>query len=153
MTMTQYTSLFDMLAAAAPEAIALRAPERAPLSHAGLQQQVRDTVQALICRPVALNDAPAGPELRVRARHYLVAGGAINSPALLLRSNAPDPHQRRLAVDLHARQIDNQLALVRALGGSPAAASAPVPRQQFPKFSRGRATPAARRGRRYPSAT
>ena len=53
-----------------------------------------DTVQAIVCRPVALNDAPAGPELRVRARHYLVAGGAINSPALLLRSQAPDPHQR-----------------------------------------------------------
>ncbi len=53
-----------------------------------------DTVQALVCRPVTLNDAPAGPELRVRARHYLVAGGAINSPALLLRSQAPDPHQR-----------------------------------------------------------
>jgi choline dehydrogenase-like flavoprotein len=30
--------------------------------------------------------------LRLRARHYVLAGGAINSPALLLRSGAPDPH-------------------------------------------------------------
>jgi choline dehydrogenase-like flavoprotein len=35
--------------------------------------------------------APNGRLLRLRARHYVVAGGAINSPALLLRSGAPDP--------------------------------------------------------------
>ena len=28
----------------------------------------------------------------VRARHYVLAAGAIGSPAVLLRSNAPDPH-------------------------------------------------------------
>ncbi|TAG46461.1 MAG: GMC family oxidoreductase [Betaproteobacteria bacterium] len=28
----------------------------------------------------------------VKAKHYIVAGGAINSPALLMRSKAPDPH-------------------------------------------------------------
>jgi len=36
---------------------------------------------------------PTGVLVTVRARHYVLAGGAINSPALLLRSNAPDPHQ------------------------------------------------------------
>ncbi|UTY60343.1 GMC family oxidoreductase [Massilia sp. erpn] len=35
--------------------------------------------------------APTGRRLTLRARHFVVAGGAINSPALLLRSNAPDP--------------------------------------------------------------
>ncbi|QGZ42037.1 choline dehydrogenase-like flavoprotein [Pseudoduganella flava] len=35
---------------------------------------------------------PTGRAVTVRARHYVVAGGAINSPALLLRSGAPDPH-------------------------------------------------------------
>ena len=30
----------------------------------------------------------------MQARHFVVAGGAINSPALLLRSGAPDPHGR-----------------------------------------------------------
>ncbi len=34
---------------------------------------------------------PTGRVIRLRARHYVVAGGAINSPALLLRSQAPDP--------------------------------------------------------------
>ncbi|MFT4047903.1 MAG: GMC family oxidoreductase [Solimonas sp.] len=36
----------------------------------------------------------SGVKLTVRARHYVLAGGAINTPALLLRSKAPDPHQR-----------------------------------------------------------
>jgi len=35
-----------------------------------------------------------GRQISVRARHYIVAGGGINSPALLLRSKAPDPHGR-----------------------------------------------------------
>jgi hypothetical protein len=34
---------------------------------------------------------PTGRTLRVRARHTVLAGGAINTPALLLRSRAPDP--------------------------------------------------------------
>ncbi|WP_020206617.1 GMC family oxidoreductase [Cupriavidus sp. WS] len=37
---------------------------------------------------------PTGVAVTVRARHYVAAGGAINTPALLLRSRAPDPHQR-----------------------------------------------------------
>ncbi|TLP58214.1 MULTISPECIES: GMC family oxidoreductase [Pseudomonas] len=37
---------------------------------------------------------PTGRQINVRARHYVLAGGGINSPALLLRSQAPDPHQR-----------------------------------------------------------
>lgn len=36
---------------------------------------------------------PSGARTRVHAQHYVLAGGAINSPALLLRSAAPDPHQ------------------------------------------------------------
>lgn len=36
--------------------------------------------------------APTGITIEVRARHFVVCGGAINTPALLLRSNAPDPH-------------------------------------------------------------
>ncbi len=52
-------------------------------------------VQAVVCVPVALNGAPtAATETRITARHVVVAGGAINSPALLLRSGVPDPHDR-----------------------------------------------------------
>ncbi len=36
---------------------------------------------------------PRGGKCTVRARHFVLAGGAINTPALLLRSKAPDPHQ------------------------------------------------------------
>src|SRR5690606_18354269 len=36
--------------------------------------------------------APTGRRVRVRARHDRVAGGAISSPALLIRSDAPDAH-------------------------------------------------------------
>jgi choline dehydrogenase len=35
-----------------------------------------------------------GVHVSVRAKHYILAGGAINTPALLLRSQAPDPHGR-----------------------------------------------------------
>ncbi|HJV85671.1 MAG TPA: GMC family oxidoreductase [Noviherbaspirillum sp.] len=52
-----------------------------------------DKVDSLSC--VALDEtglAPSGTTINVRARHYVVAGGAINSPALLLRSQAPDPN-------------------------------------------------------------
>ncbi|MFG6432486.1 GMC family oxidoreductase N-terminal domain-containing protein [Roseateles sp. LYH14W] len=47
---------------------------------------------ALVVEPVALDGAVTGAPLRITAKHYVVAGGAINSPALLLRSGAPDPH-------------------------------------------------------------
>lgn len=35
-----------------------------------------------------------GPTIRVRAKKFIVSGGAIGSPALLLRSGATDPHRR-----------------------------------------------------------
>ncbi|WP_292934466.1 GMC family oxidoreductase [Noviherbaspirillum sp.] len=52
-----------------------------------------DKVDGLAC--VALDAsglAPSGKLINVRAKHYVVAGGAINSPALLMRSQAPDPN-------------------------------------------------------------
>lgn len=54
-----------------------------------------DKVSGLNC--VAMDArcvAPTGRSITVKARHYVLAGGGINSPALLLRSEAPDPHQR-----------------------------------------------------------
>jgi len=47
-------------------------------------------VKALLCAPAG----QAGPPTRILARHFILAGGAINSPAVLLRSQAPDPHGR-----------------------------------------------------------
>jgi choline dehydrogenase-like flavoprotein len=52
-------------------------------------------VRALVCKPVRPNGVTAGgASTMIVARHYVLAGGAINSPALLLRSEAPDPHGR-----------------------------------------------------------
>lgn len=52
-------------------------------------------VRGVRCAPVAINgQLLAGTGTRIRARHVVVAGGAINSPGLLLRSKAPDPHSR-----------------------------------------------------------
>lgn len=50
-------------------------------------------VRALQAVPVAINGRLLpGAGTRIVARHVVVAGGAINSPGLLLRSAAPDPH-------------------------------------------------------------
>jgi choline dehydrogenase-like flavoprotein len=54
-----------------------------------------DKVTGLQC--VAMDERcvePTGRKITVKARHYVLAGGGINSPALLMRSGAPDPHQR-----------------------------------------------------------
>ncbi len=54
---------------------------------------VGDKAQALVCVPVTPNgDKASDKTLRITAKHFVVAGGAINSPALLKRSKAPDPH-------------------------------------------------------------
>ncbi len=52
-----------------------------------------DKVETLAC--VALDRsglAATGKTITIRARHFVVAAGAINSPALLMRSGAPDPN-------------------------------------------------------------
>jgi choline dehydrogenase-like flavoprotein len=51
-------------------------------------------VQALRCQAMAVDGRPAAStQTRILARHVVVAGGAINSPALLMRSDLPDPQQ------------------------------------------------------------
>jgi choline dehydrogenase-like flavoprotein len=52
-----------------------------------------DRVDSLVCDALDRSGLSAtGIRVVVRAKHYVIAGGAINSPALLLRSQAPDPH-------------------------------------------------------------
>ena len=56
-------------------------------------------VTALVCRQIEPNGALVDREstsvaIKIIAKHYVLAGGAINSPAVLLRSGAPDPHGR-----------------------------------------------------------
>ena len=55
------------------------------------QQQ---TVTGLICQPLdqqALHGV--GAPFTVKAKHYVLAAGSINTPGLLMRSKAPDPYQ------------------------------------------------------------
>jgi choline dehydrogenase-like flavoprotein len=49
-------------------------------------------VEAEVLDPAT--DRPSGRHVTVSAARFVVAGGAINSPALLMRSGVPDPHGR-----------------------------------------------------------
>ncbi len=52
-------------------------------------------ISSLECIAVKPNTAPvesAQAATKIVAKHYVLSGGAINSPAVLLRSHAPDPH-------------------------------------------------------------
>ncbi len=50
-------------------------------------------VQHLSCVGIRQNgDKVSDKVLHITAKHYVVSGGAINSPALLKRSDVPDPH-------------------------------------------------------------
>ena len=53
-------------------------------------------MQALRCVGVQLNGAVTADAVRttITARHFVLSGGAINSPAVLMRSGVPDPHGR-----------------------------------------------------------
>jgi choline dehydrogenase-like flavoprotein len=54
----------------------------------------RARASALECAALDSNGVHlTGRRILIRARHYVLAGGAIGSPALLLRSRAPDPHR------------------------------------------------------------
>ncbi len=53
-----------------------------------------DKVDHLLC--MALKDdglSVSGVRIKLRAKHFVVAGGAINSPGLLLRSKVPNPNR------------------------------------------------------------
>ena len=64
------------------------------LTHARAERLVikGDQVDSLVCSALdATGIERSGRSITLRARHFVVAGGAINTPALLLRSNAPNP--------------------------------------------------------------
>ena len=82
----------SMLVTTIPAALALGATL---LTHARAERFYfkGDKVDHLVCTALdGAGLAPSGRRVTLRARHFVVAGGAINSPALLLRSMAPDPH-------------------------------------------------------------
>jgi choline dehydrogenase-like flavoprotein len=53
----------------------------------------RAAVEALDCQTLAADGMTTrGYRVRIRAQQFVLSAGAIGSPALLLRSGAPDPH-------------------------------------------------------------
>ncbi len=57
-------------------------------------QHAANKVEGLVCDALGPDGrTPTGATVSVKARHYVIAGGAINSPALLLRSQVPDPYK------------------------------------------------------------
>jgi choline dehydrogenase-like flavoprotein len=86
-------------------------------------------VTALQCIAVKPNAAPANPGgavTTVVARHIVLAGGAINSPALLMRSKAPDPHQR-----LGSRTFLHPVAITTAVMAEPVQAWTGAPQSIY----------------------
>jgi choline dehydrogenase-like flavoprotein len=65
---------------------------------------------------------PSGVKVTITARHFVLAGGAINSPALLMRSKVPDPAGRvGKRTFLHPTLISSGLfdQPIRAYAGAP----------------------------------
>ena len=86
----------SMLVTTIPAALALGA-QLLSETRAERFELANGRITALICRAVEPNGAltqagRAQEATKIVAKHYVLAGGAINSPALLLRSGAPDPH-------------------------------------------------------------
>jgi choline dehydrogenase-like flavoprotein len=69
-------------------------------THAESFELANGKVTALLCRSRQSSEEKPGlaqvahgqVATKIVAKHYVLAGGAINSPAVLLRSGAPDPH-------------------------------------------------------------
>ncbi|MDF0734093.1 GMC family oxidoreductase [Pseudomonas entomophila] len=83
----------SMLVTSIPAALE-RGAELLYLARAERFEHADGRIAALHCQALdAAGVNPNGRRIRVQARHYVLAGGGINSPALLLRSAAPDPHR------------------------------------------------------------
>jgi len=83
----------SMLVTTIPGALARGATlvQRARVERLALQGERIVLAEA---RGVAGSGSPPGPwRLRLRARHFVLAAGAIGSPAILLRSRLPDPQE------------------------------------------------------------
>jgi choline dehydrogenase-like flavoprotein len=81
-------------------------------------------LNAVALQPEGLH--PSGVKVSLRARHFVLAGGSINSPALLLRSKAPDP-----AGHIGKRTFLHPVVISSALFGQPINAFAGAPQSVY----------------------
>lgn len=57
--------------------------------------RANDRITSLTCSALDASGLRPGPHVvTVKARHFVLAAGAIGSPAVLLRTGVPDPHQQ-----------------------------------------------------------
>ena len=78
-------------------------------------EHAQGRVTALVAHPMdEWGQVRRSVKVTLLARHYVLAGGAIGTPALLLRSHAPDPYQRT-----GARTLLHPVALSAALMPEP----------------------------------
>jgi choline dehydrogenase-like flavoprotein len=81
----------SMLVTAIPAAL----DRGAVLVHRARVERLRiagDRIDSCEAYGIEASGEPVRMRIRIRARHYILAAGAIGSPAILLRSRAPDPH-------------------------------------------------------------
>lgn len=84
-------------------------------------------ITALECRELLPDGiTPSANTLAIRAKHYVLAAGAIGSPAVLLRSGAPDPYGR-----LGKRTFLHPVVLSVALMPQPVNASSGAPQSIY----------------------
>ena len=80
-------------------------------------------VTSLVCRALQADGITPSPyAVAVRARHFVLAAGAIGSPAVLMRSNVPDPYARAgVRTFLHPVAVSTALMPdeVRPFSGAP----------------------------------
>ncbi|MCX4027278.1 GMC family oxidoreductase [Endozoicomonas sp. SM1973] len=85
----------SMLVTAIPTAL----NNNATLLYATVAQRFnwqQNQVNELVCFPLQKANGVLNKQapIKIKAKHYLLAAGAIGSPAILLRSNVPDPYRR-----------------------------------------------------------
>ncbi|TGM52503.1 GMC family oxidoreductase [Leptospira vanthielii] len=80
-----------------------------------------NSIDHLVCSP-AVTQGEIKPKIRLFAKHFITSAGAINSPALLLRSKLPDPYQligKRTFVQLHNYSVAEMPSSVYGFFGAP----------------------------------
>ena len=114
----------------AAEGVAIATPEYAAGPPGALKNALDWLVglSTIYRKPVVVVCAgtTGGAFTTVVARHVVLAGGAINSPALLMRSKAPDPHQR-----LGSRTFLHPVAITTAVMAEPVQAWTGAPQSIY----------------------
>ncbi|MGR6871847.1 GMC family oxidoreductase N-terminal domain-containing protein [Pseudomonas sp. HK3] len=112
----------SMLVTTVPEALKNRAKlfYRCSADRILFSEHKAESVECLALGPDG--KTPTGARLSFKAPHIVLAGGAINNPGLLLRSNAPDPHNRigkRTTIHPVNANLAKMDSVVNAFHGAP----------------------------------